>query len=222
MKLIIATLLFFTGCVTPIKNIDPNSMSAVYLEHFKKCSPAENSLRFSYSHQNQRLSFKSDWVAKDEKNWEIHFLDGIGRLQLGVKNSDMNLKISGRAAEKVPNMEIDSEGKLIIQGYYSGLLAKELPCILAGVLPSDWLYSLVSTEKNKHFESTFQSSDRVIKTKFIDANDTNGSEVCTEINWTVMGLISQKSHWCFQKNKGVTSRITFKDHKLVWKTLRGN
>jgi len=218
----IFSLLFMYGCVTPVENINPNTISAVYHEHFKKCNPAEGSLRFSYTHQNQRLSFKSDWVSKDDKNWEIHFLDDIGRLQLGVKNDNSNIQVSGRAAQKAPEMEVDSNGRLLIKGYYSGFLAKELPCVLSGSLPSDWLYSLVATDKNKNFTTTFNTEDRTIQTQFIKSENTYGGEVCTQINWKVMGLVSQQSQWCFERKKELRSKITFQDHTLVWKSLRGS
>ena len=220
MKKILGMILFgfislMSGCVTTGNYIDPSNMPAVYQEFFNKCSPSQGESVFRFKSGRQNFVFSSEWKSSSADHLQLNFLDQIGRLQVGISMLNSDITLDGRSSKRLPNLSVGQEGKLLVDGYYSGVMARELACVLKGRLPAEWRGSLVDSSAGSQNEFVFEDNDRVIRSKFRKFG-RSGMEVCSSVSWRAMGLIAQNLEWCFKGSKRTKSSLKYKDITLLW------
>lgn len=208
----IVLILLLTSCQT-VQPVEDLGLSIPVQRLFQKCSSKGGGLVLQS--RDSKVVFPElmiDWVSKTESTWMLETFDAIGRSVLNIDFAAPVLVVDGPLASKLPQITSDSEGFFLVDGQFMGLKVKEIPCLLQGALPEEWmLSSAIKKVENKKVHIKFIEQDRNITVRF--DNIEKPYQICSRFEWSYfLGLRKASLVWCFLNDKSKKTVLTAKDY----------
>ncbi|MEZ4742437.1 MAG: hypothetical protein R3B45_08325 [Bdellovibrionota bacterium] len=201
----IIALLNLYACST-IEVVESIPLHESELVKFGTCFPKDGGLKLEVSFDSERILQinQLDWISTSKDSWKAQFSDPIGRRLLEIASSGSNISIIGKMKENLPEISVDTDGFLEVNGYKIGLLTSEIPCLLSFTLPIEWTeYVIGKVISEKLTTYDVRINKRAISVRSYDDYNYNSERACSEIKWTSMlGLKTNKIEWCKENISG--------------------
>lgn len=152
---------------------------------------------------------EADWLMKDD-SWTIEAYNGFGRTMASVHAQLLQHKLTLHTLflDDI-KLSMNTEGELLLNDYFVGILAHEVPCLLKQRLPASWVHKITKFSRKKNGATlSIDDSSRQIKLVIDELNGASPS-FCAVISWSQMlGLVNQDFEYCYLGSNG-KSRMNF-------------
>lgn len=174
-------------------------LPVAYEAGFATCEGGDGALSLRWYDAGRLLeTIPVDWVAWPDKGWAMAMTSPFGQTLFKITYQREGQRFIVDGLERpVPELGVLENGLLTIDDRYVGIKATEIPCVLSGRLPRDWLQRVVAWQPGSD-ELTFsvRDADRDIHTtlKIDEQGDIN---FCSHIRWGYYwGLVNRDVEWC--------------------------
>ncbi len=164
---------------------------------------------------------EADWLAKNNE-WTIEAYNGFGQT-MGSINANLSRQqvVTRSMFFDKGKLTIGSEGKLLFDGHFTGLLADEIPCFLQQQLPQAWRQKVTGMELSGNQATLFiKDSSRDIEL-VVDGIKYAEANFCATIAWSqFFGLMSHEFEYCYLSSSD-KSKMTFSNGvSIQWNPIQ--
>ncbi len=158
----LSLFLMLSSCATFNQNTSSNFEEIVLpvaiQPLFSACTPTDGTAQFSANLDGSFINgLDLVWNIPSDNNWDIQLNTPAGDSQLEISKKSDSFSVSG---DIKPDLKLDSQNRLYINGYMTPFFASEFPCLLAGNWPVKWLRFLRSTTgHSKSLKLNFTGQD---------------------------------------------------------------
>lgn len=216
LPLLLSTL-FLEGCAT-IPRDKPLALKDQWQSYFKLCAPQDGAHSIQLFHEGNLVgAAELEWIARGDQDWEVDITNNLGQ-RLGrlvayppkaTKNLNKSppqdrIKLSSQSQliKKLPPVEMEPDGFLVIDDYWIGMKAGELSCMLAGHLPVAWAKNLASaSEKTGELHMEFEDDERTLTATVRGLPTTQQIQICATSEWRNFWVFKHALKWCAVKYK---------------------
>jgi len=207
-------LSLLSSCVS-IPSRQPVPLSPDLQPFFKPCAPSDGGHAFQLSHGDQLVGqAEVQWLAAAEDNWEMEvnntFGQRLGRWTLKPQSQTSKprkLHQDSNLLKKLPPVELDPEGFILVDGHWIALQGHEIPCILNGFVPLQWAQVLVAKKKEGSLlRLNFDHPDRSMEVTLSSQPSLPEAtyqtvKLCARTKWSQWVLWNQELEWCTLRQK---------------------
>ena len=222
----LAFVFILMGCTT-LPKVGEDKIPAQMSSSFSSCSGIDGALNMEvHSAKNFLGSMDVEWVAKDG-GWRLELVDRLGSaaLRLDYKNQEKFIRQIGPLAGRIPEISVDDDLWLRVDGHKVALKIDELPCLLSFTMPYEWLLKFRNVQTFRDgYAYHFREDGRHVDVKFDLRSTGQFQAFCSRVSWPVYWGISQRNIVvCVDKeNERLRSRVTgINDLTLKWINIDG-
>jgi hypothetical protein len=190
------------GCVTP-QSEPPLVPPAIILPAFQVCHPTEDFGAVQvYKNGDFLGSADLEWIAREGELWTVGILDPIGQRLVDLTCCENGLTAQGPWSDRLPSLGLTTNGQMELGGHPTGVLAAEVPCLLAGKLPQPWLSNLrrMQAKDQNRWRLSFEGDWRRIELELQNNVEGSVSGSCaTFVTSHFFGLKKNKLEWCIDR-----------------------
>ena len=207
-----------TSCQSlPKKSIEISEKEEVF---FKSCQHKNGSGSFELLKEDHRI-FRSDfeWVTDHLSVLRAELVTPLGNSSLKIKCSDESFAVTGPSAKIFKAPQKSQSGKLLYDGYWSGLYSDEFCYFFTGDIPARWRNTIYKKQKSLNQVEYFVE-DKKRQIKITDRYNSSQQEVssrCISLSWSHFWIFFRSNlQWCtyFSPNKKVTE-FEFEGKKMA-------
>ncbi len=197
--LLAIVVMFASGCVvTGTKT--PRTLPASMESYFRICNPLAGAMAVRVIDDGNLLgSSEMEWESQ-ESGWKIDLSSAAGFNVATLVHTGRTVSVTGQHAARLPEMAVDADGFLEVDGNFVGIKAREIPCLLASVLPRSWtplIYAVEGSENNR-FKILIEDDDRDIIVRTRHLGDPGKEQVCADISWRNKLIFKTTLKWCVE------------------------
>jgi hypothetical protein len=186
--------------------------------YFSRCLPSDGALQLEINSKENKMHFTSsgEWLGENVDVYKVQLSDPLGQTLLQLDAVPDAIKLSGVVAEKLPELGIDDEGFLSIEGHRIGLKSVELPCLFKSSFPLAWKDALVE----RRVEETQEVLRIRMEKRQVTVKLPRGSDGQIQVTlewWWMWGLISREISWTFYPHNGEGKMSLPPDWQIQWK-----
>ena len=209
VKLIVMILLLasLVGCQTLVTNRS-RQLTKDEKKYFHSCENMSGDFQVKLSKKREVvLESYMEWQSSIEGFYSLAFVSPIGNDILRFEAQDHHLSLSGLDRFKNISILIDQDGFLKIAGRWLGIKSKEIPCLLKGQIPLEWLEkSRIWQKKERQDLIEVNENWRSINITFYYNKKRELERKCINIFWNMF--------WIFKKYKIKICYDSFSEEKV--------
>lgn len=182
--------------------IQLNEVPIAIQPFFASCSPSDGEVQLSIDGKSTHVSsINVVWNIPNERSWEMQFNTPMGdtRLALHRKNGAFSAEGDIQLA-----INTDQRGFVLVNEHQLPLKDSELPCVLGGKWPVQWLQFLRKSENAPGRLSLNGYDDvRDIDIGTTYSNDGRVANSCAVIQWGgFLGMFKHSAELCIKRIPG--------------------
>jgi hypothetical protein len=207
------------GCATvPYK---PITLPITIDARFDRCVAGDGLGRMTLDDaKSLRVDFDLEWVIRNDV-LDSQMFNSLGETLLSLKivRDPPQVTLDGRVVEKLPSIEVDSDGFLEVDDKFVGIKAWELACFLKHRFPRPWLDHVRQLKENeKTIVLKIEDDERDIDVR-ANMLPIESIEVCSTIKWrNIFGMVKSQIEICNREEKGTYSTVFsgYDNYVLKW------
>lgn len=166
----------------------------------------------------QYITTSGEWLGEKADAYLLQLSDPLGQTLLRFEVADNKSKISGSFAHKIPAVNLDQDGYLLIKGNRLGLKARELPCIFNFVFPEEWQEKISDRWIEDELEVVRVTMDqRQVTLRIPRGKNPENHQLCANLKWwRFWGLVTREISWCVDLKKREGKMAVAKGWQVDW------
>lgn len=197
-------------CATMVK--DPyRTVPERFRQQFSACYPVvqEATVKWQSTDENSATgdvppSMSLDLNSENIARWGLDVSSPLGQALLSVDVIDQRIVTKGELAGVLPPLAIRQDEYLSVDGHFVGILAEEIPCLMAFRFPKDWLGVFTREARTESgYIAQFESSHRRVTYSIDTVDPVVTARQCATMEWSSwLGLNRQSMTWCQWREGG--------------------
>ncbi len=236
MIVIVGYLSLLWGCAT-FQSEEPITVKEHWLPYFKACTPQDGAHTVQLFKDGHLLgAAELEWIAPTDDDWVIEITNNLGQRlgrlagvpkptkKQGKSPPDERVKLHSQTnfLKKLPPVEKEPDGYLVVDDHWVGLKGSEVPCVLSGQLPLGWAKDLRHVEEESgQISMEFEDDNRTLITKIVGlpvspvkqggamGESFPQIQICTTSSWRSFLFFKHSIQWCtvrYRKSRGAVAK----------------